>query len=173
MRRLSRLVVAASVALLVAGLMQTPAQAAVGDLTCTVSNNSAFTPGLRLVEQQTHIAYDVGYSDCTSMSHPEITSGSHSGTFDGPRGCLSLPPSHTPTVTITWNTGETSTIAATASGYDAGGQTLHTITGTVIDGVFADAVFAELIVQVNPKLTQCLASPGVTSQTGLGAVSIS
>jgi hypothetical protein len=49
---------------------------------------------------------------------------------------------------------------------------VHTITGTVTDGVFTGALFAEIIVQVNPDLVRCVFPPGVTSQTGAGTVAI-
>jgi hypothetical protein len=171
MRRLVRLAVVASLALPAIVLPAVPASAVI-DLTCTASSNVTFSPGLLLVERQQTITFNVGYNNCISLSHPEITSGTRSGMFNGPRGCLSLPPSAPTTVTLTWNTGATSTASVTGTGQDVGGQTVHTLTGTVTSGVFTGALFVEVITQAAINLLQCLTPPGVTGQSGVGVLEI-
>jgi hypothetical protein len=146
------------------------ASAGVGDFTCTAGSVTTFSPGLLLQERQQNISFNVGYGNCLSTTEPKITSGTRSGSFSGPRGCLSAPPSGTSTFTVTWNTGQTSDVTAVSGGYDVAGQTVHTLTGTVIGGLFTGSAFVEAIPQVSLNLLGCLSGPGVQSQTGLGGL---
>ncbi|MWA07722.1 hypothetical protein [Streptomyces sp. BA2] len=58
---------------------------------------------------------------------------------------------------------------AYAQGVDAGGQTVHTVSGVVADGQFKGADFKEVIAQTTNPL-DCLAPGGVEEQVGHGLV---
>lgn len=148
-----------------------PAHAVV-DVICSLHSVVTFTPGLRLHEQMTHTTFDVDYDNCVSLTRPDITAGGRSGSFDRPRGCLTVPPGGARLIQITWNTGEVSVIEATAQSVDSGGQTVYTLRGTVIEGPFTGQPYLEEIVQLSPDLLYCLFPPGITSQQGIGLVEI-
>lgn len=145
---------------------------AVGELTCTASSDISYSPGLRLFEQETDVTFDVNYSGCTSLTGSSITGGSRSGSFTGPRSCLTLPPSGSATVEIYWSNGQTSVVDATTQSTDVGGQTVHLLSGPIISGPFAGKTFSEEIVQASLDLLSCLTAPGVESQTGVGVAEI-
>jgi hypothetical protein len=168
-RRVGAVVAALVLALAGAIFVSGPAQAA--GPTCTASSQATFSPGLQLLPTTQDIAFNAGYSNCVTPGHPEITSGVRSGTFTGPRGCLSiLPPSASGTFVVTWNTGQTSTVTFTQTGQDVAGQTVLTATGTVTSGLFLGASFTEVLTQASLDLTACLIPPGVQSQSGVGTL---
>lgn len=152
-------------------LSAAPAQA-VGP-TCTASSQATFSPGLILTPTAQDITFTAGFSNCITPGRPDVTSGTRSGTFTGPRGCLSvLPPTSNGTFKVTWNTGETSTVTGTVAAQDVAGQTVQTITGTVTTGLFVGAAYTEVIAQTSLDLLSCLTPPGVRSQSGLGTLTV-
>lgn len=164
---------AGAAALGVSALVGAAAPASAVGPTCTASSQSTFSPGLLLTPSTQDIAFTAGFSNCLTPGRPDVTSGTRSGTFTGSRGCLSiLPPSANLTFVVEWNTGETSTVQGTATGQDVAGQTVHTITGTVTGGLFTGSSYTEVMTQASLNLLQCLAPPGVQSQTGLGTLTV-
>ncbi|HWO63678.1 MAG TPA: hypothetical protein VNO31_26960 [Umezawaea sp.] len=83
------------------------------------------------------------YGPCTSLSHPAITSGTRTAAFTITAGCLDLVGPGTITYTITWNTGQSSTITSNYASTVAGAVLTVVSTGTVTAGLFAgDSVVA-------------------------------
>lgn len=153
----------------------TPSAKNLDVVTCAVDSTVKFSPGLNLQSQQHTITYDVEYKNCTSVTgKPVPAAGSHHGEFVGPRSCLEVPPPN-PSMDITvqwdnWANSPSSQINdAYAQGVDAGGQTVHTVSGVVADGQFEGADFKEVIVQTTSPL-DCLAPGGVEEQVGHGRV---
>lgn len=148
-----------------------PAQA-VGP-TCVATSTVSFSPGLTFTPTTQTIGFDVQYSGCVTLGRPDIVSGTRQGSYVGTRSCLSvLPPSASGTFVVTWNTGETSTVTGTSSGQDVAGQSVLTLSGTVTAGLFVGSSFTEVITQASLDLTGCLIPPGITSQSGVGAVTL-
>jgi hypothetical protein len=170
---LRRLALAAIVPIVAAAaLVALPgtANAAVGDFICTVSNNTTYSPGLRLVAAPQHVTFAVGYSNCISISQPSITGGTRSGAVDLTLSCLATPVSGPQTSTITWNTGQTSTFNGTGTAAVVAGQLVFTWIGTITAGTFVGSAFTEVISQNTINLLACVFPPGVVSQFGTGAL---
>ncbi len=145
---------------------------AVGDLVCTVASETSFNPALKPYSQQTHVTFSADYNGCISLSRPDITSGLREGSYDGPRSCLALPPNGQAQFTVVWNTNEVSVVDGTTQSVDVAGQTVHTITGTVLSGPFAGRTYIEEVNQLSLSLLNCLLGPGIPNQTGIGVVTI-
>ncbi|MBQ1099568.1 hypothetical protein KBY55_26780 [Streptomyces sp. b94] len=134
----------ATAGLMAAALVFAPAASASSDglldLTCTVPSSEATTynPPLTLTPQDVTFSSTVQYGPCVSLSHPEITSGSRSLQVLIPdRSCLTLLEAGVVTFTITWNTGQTSTISGSRTATVVGAALVVTVTGNVTSGVFA------------------------------------
>jgi len=151
--------------------LATPAQA-IGP-TCVATSQITYSPGITLTPSSQSTDYTVSFSGCLTPGRTDIVSGSRSGSFTGVRSCLSvLPPSASGTLVVTWNTGETSTVSYTADGQDVGGQTVHTINGTITAGLFTGSSYTEVITQASLNLLSCLIPPGVQSQSGVGTLTV-
>ncbi|RBQ13794.1 hypothetical protein DP939_43950 [Spongiactinospora rosea] len=64
-----------------------------------------------MTAQDVSIDATTHYGPCASAGVPGLTSGSRTFQGSGSRSCLSLLSSGTETFTITWNTGQTSTVS--------------------------------------------------------------
>lgn len=140
------------------------AQAEPVDLTCLGTNDARFSPGLTLATQTVNIEAEGEYTSCAS-SDPAVTSGTYTASGQGTMSCLAG--GHAGEFTITWNTGEHSTIEFTnAVALRPGGEVVVVATGTVIDGKFFgdrfDGTFT--LFQLDPLA--CLSPQGVRSATG-------
>jgi hypothetical protein len=121
-------------------LVAAPAEAAVGDLVCLppTSSTVTFSPPVTQTPQTVDVTSTNLFGPCTSTSVPAITSGTFSGTFQVPnRSCLTLAGSGTSTSTITWNTGQTSTLALNFNTTIVGAVYTSILTGAVTSGLFA------------------------------------
>lgn len=157
--------------LTVVGVVGFAAPASAAGPTCTASSQTTFSPGLTLSSTTQDINFTAGFSNCLTPGRPDVTSGTRTGAFTGPRSCLSpLPPPSNGTFLITWNTKETSTVIGTVTANDVAGQTVHTITGTVTSGLFTGSSYTEVIAQTSLDLLTCLTPPGVQFQSGLGTL---
>ncbi|MFD9950597.1 hypothetical protein ACFWYW_57330 [Nonomuraea sp. NPDC059023] len=156
-------VLSTAAALLVAAA---PAQAVPGDLVCLppTSSTVTYTPPLSTSPQTVTIKTTNLFGPCTSVSVPAITSGTFTGSFVVPnRSCLTLAGSGASTSTITWNTGQTSTLSLNYTTTIAGAVYTSVITGVVSGGLFAgDSVISN---QSGP------ATDILTCTLGLGTVS--
>ncbi|WP_156325588.1 hypothetical protein [Nonomuraea sp. SBT364] len=144
-----------------------PAHAIGQDVLCSIdgTNTLAFSPKLRLTQQAVTMTGTGNYPTCVS-SDPDISSGTSTISGQGSLGCLSG--SMPATETVTWNTGESSTISYTVTLNLVAGQTAFAVIGTVTAGKFAgDTVTSEGVTIANPitPLLDCLA-PGYAGSTG-------
>ena len=152
----------------VLGLMAstTPAVADALDVTClpTSSQTASFSPPLTLTPKPTTVTASTQYGPCTSTSVPGLTSGSRSATIPYPAlSCLDLLNSAPLTFTITWNTGQTSTISGSTTVTTAGAALVVTITGNVTAGLFAGDSVVQTITGPSTAVTLCTLGLGTVS----------
>ncbi|MFF7454667.1 hypothetical protein [Kitasatospora sp. NPDC008115] len=142
MSRFRLATVTAALALLAAtGLLTTasPASAGVADLTCVPPSSTTITysPPLTLAPQTVNVNINNQYGPCVSPSHPAVTSGSAVLNFNATRSCLDLLAPSSASWTITWNTGQTSTLTGNAVNTVVGAAIVTVFTGNVSSGLFA------------------------------------
>ncbi|MQA90156.1 MAG: hypothetical protein GEU90_07965 [Gemmatimonas sp.] len=149
-----------------AALAASPAQAMAGlvNLTCLGTNDAQFSPGLTFQTQTVDIEAEGEYTTCLS-SDPAVTSGIYTASGEGTLSCLAG--GHAGQFTITWNTGESSTVEFTNSlALRPGGQTVVTATGTVIGGKFVGDRFDGTFTLFQLDVLACLTPQGVRSASG-------
>ncbi|MCG8919531.1 hypothetical protein L6E12_27535 [Actinokineospora sp. PR83] len=142
-----------------------PASAGVLDVTCTPpsSETVAFTPPLTMTPQTVTVNTSTQYGPCVSASNPALTSGTRTNTSSAPgQTCLELLTNGTTTFTITWNTGQTSTISANRTSTVVGAALVTTHTGTVTSGLFAGSTVLQVLTGAAADVLLCT--------TGLGKV---
>lgn len=150
-----------------------PTMAATGtatgvDITCTPPSSASltFTPPLTNVPQPVNNAVSRQYGPCVAPAHPGITAGSSAGSGVFPNGtCLRLLGSNPINITITWNTGQTSTLSGNNLSNIVGGALVSTTTGTVSAGVFAGSTFVHNVVYLGQDVLLC--NLGLGSVAGL------
>ncbi len=142
------------------------ASAGVLDVTCTPpsSHNTSYDPPLTLAPQNVAFTITTQYGPCVSLSNPAITSGFRSTTGVAPgRSCLDLLDSGFLTSTITWNTGQTSTIAVNSSTTVVGAALVVTMTGTVTSGLFAGSTVVQVFTGPAADVLLCTAGLGTVA----------
>jgi hypothetical protein len=135
-----------------------PASAGVLDVTCTVpsSESIVFQPPLTTTTQPTDITISSQYGVCVSASVPSLTSGTSFLQLTGiPQDCLDLGISDPAQRTITWNTGQTSTLSGNLFHNIVGATQVTTITGTVTSGLFAGDTFVHVVTAPAASITLC------------------
>ena len=141
-----------------------PPPAGVLDVTCTGSNTSTYSPPLTLTPQASTTSASTLYGPCVSLSQPAITSGSRSATISHPsRSCLDLLNSQTVNFTITWNTGQTSTVSGNAVTTAVGAALVVTVTGNVTSGLFAGSSVVQVNTGPATDVTLCTLGLGTVS----------
>jgi hypothetical protein len=150
----------------VLGLMvaATPATAGALDVTCLPPSSqlTSYNPPLTATPTPTTVTSSTQYGPCTSASVPGLTSGSRNVTFPYPdASCLKLLEPASLTFTITWNTGQTSTISGNTTVTAAGPTVIITITGTVTAGLFTGDTVLQTI--TGPSATTLLCTAGLGS----------
>ncbi|MGC5014161.1 hypothetical protein ACLQ2R_25645 [Streptosporangium sp. DT93] len=159
--------IAFTVLITTAALLPAPAAHAAASATCTGSSAISYSPGLTFTPQTVTYSETDTLTSCTSTVSG-LTSGTSGTVFTLPgASCLAAPSLNTdPTFTITWNTGQHSVINLTFTDLIVAGTEQVTGTGTVTSGPFTGG--NATVVWVYPVLNplQCLASPGLTSQSG-------
>ncbi|NUO57502.1 MAG: hypothetical protein HOV78_12600 [Hamadaea sp.] len=158
----------AAISLVAAGITVTaasPAAAGALDLTCLPpsSNVNSYSPPLTNQPQQTTVSTTALYGPCTSVSQPAITSGSRTASVTTTASCLDLLGSGTLTYTITWNTGQTSTITSNFTRVVAGAVYEIIATGTVTSGVFAGDTVVTDFTGPSTDITLCTLGLGTVS----------
>jgi hypothetical protein len=150
------------------GVARRPAAAhAVSSTTCLGSSVITYSPGLTNTAQTvTYTETDI-LTPCLS-SNPALTNGGFTGTVTLPgASCLAIPSLTLDTpYTITWNNGAPTTVNLSFTDVVAEGIEQVTGTGPVTSGQFQGANATLVWVYTVPDPLQCLASPGVTTQTG-------
>lgn len=140
-RKTTRLTTLASALALAAtaALPASPAAASALDATCTPPTSTvvAFNPALTATPHTTTVTVATQYGPCISASTPTLTSGTAGFQANAPGwNCQQLLQAFPSTFTITWNTGQTSTISGNATATIVGGALVYTLTGTVTSGLF-------------------------------------
>jgi hypothetical protein len=164
---------AAAVALLVSGLLDTPAARA-GDLAtvvCLGSDAASYSPGLRDFSQTVTFASTPEGHSCTGLgkiSGDDSFTGNFTGTF--PLSCTSLLGPVGVTQVFTWSpSGRTSTWAASSVEVTyLAGQQITTFTGRITAGDYTGANLTDVEAFPSSALTACFSWPGLTHTMGLG-----
>jgi hypothetical protein len=137
-----------------------PATAGALDVTClpTSSQTTSYNPPLTATPAPTTVTSSTLYGPCTSASVPGLTSGSRIATFPYPdASCLKLLEPASLIFTITWNTGQTSTISGNTTVTSAGTAVIITITGNVTAGLFAGDSVLQTITGPSADILLCAA----------------
>jgi hypothetical protein len=143
----------------------TPATASTLDVTCVPpsSDSVTYTPPLTLSPQTVTMSVSTQYGPCTSPSVPGLTAGSRHITINNTRSCLDLLTSNPVTFTITWNTGQQSTISGNTTVSIAGAVLVVTITGNVTAGLFAGDSVVQTVTGPATDILLCTAGLGTVS----------
>ncbi|WP_157619902.1 hypothetical protein [Saccharothrix sp. NRRL B-16348] len=168
-RSVAGVVVAATVA---AGLVATaPAAQAAELLSCVGSGANTYQPGVTAQIRPVTITSRADYGPCLSTGTPAITSGGYRIVVTGLISCLAG--SVSIMVTITWNTGETTTVAAAGVVVlRPANETVVVYQGRVTAGRFEGAAVVMNAVVLNTTPQQCLTPEGVTSSSGPADITI-
>ncbi|MFI9005856.1 hypothetical protein ACIGNX_01315 [Actinosynnema sp. NPDC053489] len=143
-----------------------PASAGVLDVTCIPpsSQSATYTPPLTATSQNVTVSVTTQYGPCASLSNPAITSGSRTRTLSSPGlSCLDLLGSGSTTFTITWNTGQTSTVASNFTATTVGAALVVTDTGTVTSGLFTGSTVVQTLTGPAADVLLCTAGLGTVS----------
>lgn len=144
--------------LAVAFVLPAPASAGVLDVTRTApsSETITFDPALTTTTRPTDITISSQYGPCVSASVPGLTSGtSFLQLTDIPQDCLDVGISDPAERTITWNTGQTSTLSGNLFHNIVGATQVTTITGTVTSGLFAGDTFVHVVTAPAASVALC------------------
>jgi hypothetical protein len=160
--RLSALLVA--VCLLAGAVVSASPASAAGllDVTCTPpsSTTTTFSPPLTNTPQLSSSTVSSQFGPCVSLSQPALTSGTFTKTNSArPRTCLDLLSATSITLTITWNTGQTSTLSVNVTSTIVGAALVVTGTGTVTAGLFTGDTVATT--QTGPAADVLLCTAGL------------
>lgn len=134
-----------------------PATAGVLDVTCLPpsSQNTTYTPPLTNTAGPVTVSTSTQYGPCTS-TEPGLTSGSRSGNFNySSFSCMNLLQSAAVTYTITWNTGQYSTISGSTTVNTVGGVITVIVTGNVTAGLFAGDSVVQIATGASTDITLC------------------
>jgi hypothetical protein len=117
---------------------------------------AACTLALTNTRQTTTVSINTQYDNCVAPSRPALHSGSRTNVFTRETSCLDLANGGRRTYTISWNTGEQSTLNGTSLANVVGAVLTTTTTGTVTSGLFQGATFVQQVVSVpNLDITTC------------------
>lgn len=140
-------------------------------LSCTGTGANTYQPGVTIQPRTVAVSSSAHYEPCVSTGSPVITSGGYQANATSIVSCLAG--SFAITVTITWNTGETTTV--TAIGIIAqrpANEVVVVYQGTVTAGRFTGAAVVMTAALVNTTPAQCLTPQGVTGTGGPAAIVI-
>jgi hypothetical protein len=132
-----------AVLLLTAGgiaAVNSPAYATAGDATCTPPGSvvATYNPPLTMTPQTVTITVNSLWAPCVSATVPALTSASSNFTFTATnRSCATLVGAASYTSTVTWNTGQTSTMSINSNATMVGGVYTVITSGIVTAGLFA------------------------------------
>ncbi|NTX02682.1 MULTISPECIES: hypothetical protein [Myxococcus] len=140
-------------------------------VTCPVGTSQAFySPGLKPTPQDVTVSGPATFSNCVTVLGAPVTSGTTNLAPVVVRdlSCVALLQPSSVTQTVTWNTGESSTLVLTQLLLDVQGTlTVLTRTGTVASGKFVGATAVRTITYVTLDLENGCTSPeGLTSLSG-------
>lgn len=155
----------ALVGLMLVGSVPGASAAGVADVVCTPpsSQNTRYSPPLTISPQTVTTTRNHQFGPCVSLSQPAVTSGTSTLTTTGSRTCLDLLSSNAVSISITWNTGQTSTFSGNSIVNVVGLVNQTEVTGTITSGLFAGAAVVMNVTGAATDILLCTA--------GLGAVS--
>jgi hypothetical protein len=142
------------------------AAAAGTDLTCTPPSSASlrFNPPLTNSPQPSLFSISRQYGPCVAPTHPEVTAGVSTVAGLTPDAtCARLLGAQPVTITITWNTGQTTTLSGNSVNSIVGVNLVSITTGTVTAGLFAGDTFVHTAVYTGTDLLLCLAGLGTVS----------
>ena len=142
------------------------AQAGVADMTCVPPGSSVatFTPPLTATAQPVATTLTVSYGPCVSPGAPAVTSGTVSQSGNPPgRSCLELLQPGPVSFTITWNTGQTSTVIGNRVSTIAGAVLETVVTGTVTAGLFTGDTVVQSSTGASVDVTLCTVGLGTVA----------
>ncbi len=177
-QNLIRTLRAAAVALLVVALgsvVESPAHAAgVIDLTCSRHSVDKlfFTPPVTLEPQTVTIDKRTDYRWCYSPGAPDVVSGELVRLLTRTDSCPQALGTGSLSQTITWNTGETSTISFLRTPTLVHGIYKVTFVGTVTAGLFAGSAAKQVYVANGRDLQRCLDGKGTVINSIISRVSL-
>ncbi|MEU4445213.1 hypothetical protein AB0K14_23460 [Actinosynnema sp. NPDC050801] len=128
----------------------------------------SYSPGLLNTRRPVDVSVHNVLS-CTSLTDPAVTGGHVQATIHGlDRSCTDVAASGSGSYTITWNTGDTSTISYNRTANYVLGTLVAVETGTVTAGKFTGDSTTHVVELPNLNLLDCLTEPGLTSTSGIG-----
>lgn len=165
--RLRHALVAAVVCLAALLLTATPASAGVLDVSCTPPSDqvNTYTPPLTATPQTVVVNSAARYT-CVSASVPGLISGTRTVEVSSPgRSCVDLLTGFPITLTITWNTGQTSTLSGTSTVATLGATHIVTMTGTVTAGLFTGDTVVSTAISPSAPILLCTLGLGTVAST--------
>jgi hypothetical protein len=166
-----RLVVSGVTAVVACGLILAPpaASASTELLSCGGTGSNTYQPGVTNTPTPITVHSEANYQPCTGTS--DITSGHYELTATGTVSCLGG--GFSITFTVTWNTGQTSTITAVGIlVLRPANEIVVLYQGTVTAGTFVGATVLQTATLVNVTPAQCFTPAGVTGTSGPAAIAI-
>lgn len=163
MVRLARAAVTAILAIGGTLIAAAPAEAAVIDVTCTSPNSTnviTFSPPLTLVNQPTVVSRATKYEPCRAPRWPNLVAGKESKTITMLDDCTMVLGTLNVNFTITWNTGQTTTVSAVRTASLSGSNLVVTFNGTVTAGLFLGSNVHQVFVGSGVDLINCLNGRG-------------
>ncbi|TQM85378.1 hypothetical protein FHX81_7858 [Saccharothrix saharensis] len=140
-------------------------------LSCVGSGANTYQPGVTAQPRVVTIDSSADYDSCVSSGSPTITSGGYAIVANGLVSCLGGGVSIT--VTITWNTGETTTVAAVGLVVlRPANEVVVVYQGTVTAGRFTGAAVVMTAALINATPAQCFTAEGVTGTSGPANITI-
>jgi hypothetical protein len=136
------------------------------DLTCTPPSSASltFNPPLTNSPQPSLFSISRQYGPCVAPTHPEVTAGVSTVAGLSPDAtCARLLGAQPVTITISWNTGQTTTLSGNSLNTIVGVNLVSTTTGTVTAGLFAGDTFVHTAVYTATDLLLCIAGLGTVS----------
>lgn len=173
MRKLRVLLFAATMLGAVALPSSPPAaRADVLPTTCVGTLENTYKPGLTLTPQTHTVTNHTNYSECLSLSHPQITSATSHVTVEAVTSCLIVLQPGSGSKTIKWNTGQHSVFEWNRTVTSAGAVTIVTLTGHITSGPFQGHAAVEVETFPVIDFADCLAPGGLKSRSALVALEI-
>jgi hypothetical protein len=140
-------------------------------LSCTGTGANTYQPGVTLQPRSVAVSSSAHYEPCVSSGAPTITSGGYQANATSVVSCLAG--SFAITVTITWNTGETTTVTAIGIiTQRPANEVVVVYQGTVTAGRFTGAAVVMTAALLNTTPAQCLTPEGVTATNGPATIVI-
>jgi len=149
-------------------LPATSASAATETAVCNGSDIVHYKPALTNQPQDVTNYVNIDWKLCASPGYPEVMSGGSATRFylNG-RSCTQLLAPSTQTLTVTWNTGQTTTYTSRYTASVVGAAYTVTGLGVVVDGLFKGQAIATNFTGPALDILLCTAGLGTVSKVDL------